>query len=83
MIKNDSDSHLTSDELFPSGGSFLRMMFDKSDVGGDNSGKAWINRTLEQNPVPAVWISNQISHIDPAYTPSTSIYQQGRKLPQT
>ena len=55
------------EDVFPGGGSFLRMMFDKSDVGGDSSGKAWINRTLEKNPVPAVWISNQISHIDPAY----------------
>lgn len=29
--------------------------------------KAWLNRTLEENPVPAVWIGNQVSHIDPAF----------------
>ena len=29
-------------------------------------GKAWINRLLEQNPVPAFWIANRVDHIDPA-----------------
>ena len=31
------------------------------------AGKAWINRVLDSNPVPAIWISNQIQQIDPAY----------------
>jgi len=29
--------------------------------------KAWINRLLETNPVPALWISNSINQIDPAF----------------
>ena len=29
-------------------------------------GKAWINRTLEDNPVPTIWITND-PNIDPAY----------------
>ncbi len=29
--------------------------------------KAWTNRLLEENPVPAIWISNDIRQIDPAY----------------
>ncbi len=29
--------------------------------------KAWINNLLENNPVPAIWISNSISQIDSAY----------------
>jgi transitional endoplasmic reticulum ATPase len=29
--------------------------------------KAWINRTLEQNVVPALWLSNSIEGIDPAF----------------
>lgn len=33
----------------------------------DNYNKAWINRLLEQNKVPALWISNKIDQIDPAY----------------
>lgn len=29
--------------------------------------KAWLNRLLETNPVPAFWLSNRIRHIDPAH----------------
>ncbi len=33
----------------------------------DNDGKkAWINRQLESNPVPTIWISNNIDQFDPA-----------------
>jgi SpoVK/Ycf46/Vps4 family AAA+-type ATPase len=35
--------------------------------GGSVNGKAWVNQTLEQNPVPTIWISNAINQIDPAY----------------
>jgi SpoVK/Ycf46/Vps4 family AAA+-type ATPase len=31
------------------------------------NGKAWVNQTLEQNPVPTIWVSNSINQIDPAY----------------
>ena len=31
------------------------------------NGKAWVNQTLEQNPVPTIWVSNAIGQIDPAY----------------
>lgn len=29
--------------------------------------KAWMNRTLEDNPVPCLWVSNSFSSIDPAF----------------
>lgn len=29
--------------------------------------KAWINRTLEENPVPTFWLSNSIGCLDPAF----------------
>ncbi len=29
--------------------------------------KAWVNKLLEENPVPAIWISNDIEQIDNAY----------------
>jgi SpoVK/Ycf46/Vps4 family AAA+-type ATPase len=32
-----------------------------------NPRKGWFNTLLETNPVPAIWISNRISHIDPAH----------------
>ncbi|MEB2313751.1 MAG: ATP-binding protein [Sorangiineae bacterium] len=35
---------------------------------GDHTGrKAWINRLLETNPVPTVWISNSVARLDPAF----------------
>lgn len=29
--------------------------------------KAWVNRMLEQNPVPTLWLSNSVSCLDPAF----------------
>lgn len=31
------------------------------------SHKAWLNRALEENPVPTLWLSNSISGMDPAF----------------
>ncbi len=31
------------------------------------NGKAWVNQILESNPVPVIWITNRIEHIDPAF----------------
>ncbi len=31
------------------------------------SGKAWVNSMLEGNTVPSIWLTNDISEIDPAY----------------
>lgn len=39
-----------------------RGVFEKSSSGR----KAWLNDLLESNPVPAIWISNHVSQIDPA-----------------
>lgn len=35
--------------------------------GAPTESKAWINSLLESNTHPVVWISNQVSHLDPAY----------------
>ena len=40
------------------------QFFGKSTAKGK---KAWINRALESNPVPALWLTNSISDIDPAF----------------
>ncbi len=32
-----------------------------------NRGKAWTNQMLEDNPVPAIWITNHWDQLDPAY----------------
>ena len=34
---------------------------------GETPGKAWVNRALEENPVPAIWITNHVKAMDPAY----------------
>lgn len=31
------------------------------------AGKMYINRILENNPVPTIWVSNEVNHIDKAY----------------
>ena len=47
-------------------------VFDDTDgfMGGKSTAqrrKAWINRTLEENSVPAFWLSNFIEGLDPAF----------------
>jgi SpoVK/Ycf46/Vps4 family AAA+-type ATPase len=52
------------------------LMFDEAEevftwsgsLFGDSkqSDKAWLNRMLESNPHPAIWISNDIDSVDPA-----------------
>jgi transitional endoplasmic reticulum ATPase len=32
-----------------------------------SSHKAWINRTLESNPIPTIWIANDIADLEPAF----------------
>jgi len=40
---------------------------DAGQAYSSTSKKAWINRLLETNPVPALWLSNKVHHIDPAF----------------
>jgi SpoVK/Ycf46/Vps4 family AAA+-type ATPase len=61
-----SDALMLFDEIedvFPSSDHALSAFFSHQPV----AGKLFINRILETNPVPAIWVSNQVSHIDPAY----------------
>jgi SpoVK/Ycf46/Vps4 family AAA+-type ATPase len=56
------------EDVFPPIGQEMLNLFGNEDQrGGAVGGKAWINHTLEQNPVPTLWISNAIGQIDPAY----------------
>jgi transitional endoplasmic reticulum ATPase len=53
----------------------VALMFDETEdllprrgeTASTALGKAAFNELLETNPVPMIWISNQIGHIDPAY----------------
>ena len=41
---------------------------DSLEKNGNNSGnKAWINKVLEENPVPAFWLTNHLSGVDKAF----------------
>jgi len=65
MLAGDHKSMILFDEVedvFPARAFSFFGMEMKS---GDNKG--WINRALEENPTPAIWICNQINQIDPAF----------------
>jgi SpoVK/Ycf46/Vps4 family AAA+-type ATPase len=56
------------EDVFPPISQEVVNLFQGDDNrGGSVNGKAWVNQTLEQNPVPTIWISNAINQIDPAY----------------
>jgi transitional endoplasmic reticulum ATPase len=41
------------------------MLFDIRSAA--QSVKAWVNRTLEENPIPTIWLSNSVRGLDPAF----------------
>ena len=47
-----------AEDIFESRFSFFESKRQKN--------KAWINKTLESNPIPTIWITNDISAIDSA-----------------
>ena len=51
------------EDVFPVGMSAFGGLFSREPV----AGKLFINRLLENNPIPALWICNEVSHIDKAY----------------
>ncbi|MGE0310445.1 MAG: AAA family ATPase [Lautropia sp.] len=56
------------EDVFPPIHEKAAQAFGLEDARGQAvNGKAWVNQTLEQNPVPTIWISNSINQIDPAY----------------
>lgn len=44
--------------------------------------KAWTNRLLEENPVPTIWISNRIDHMDPAFLRRFDLIVEVEKPPR-
>lgn len=56
-----------AEDIFPkeSGHAMAEMVGDGSSLSGRN--KSWINQMLETNPVPTLWISNQVRHMDKAF----------------
>ncbi|BCG47969.1 ATPase, AAA family [Citrifermentans bremense] len=54
------------EDVFQGGHNFFSMLMGDEER-SDGNGKAWINRTLEGNPIPSIWISNRVNQIDKAY----------------
>lgn len=48
-----------TEDIFQDGGLFSRSTADKR--------KAWLNRMLEESPVPTIWLSNSRHGMDPAF----------------
>lgn len=46
-----------------------RMLGIKREMDAEGLRKSWINETLENNAVPAVWVCNSVGGIDPAFLP--------------
>ena len=69
FLRGRRDTALLFDEVedvFPPTAS-RTVGFGSEERSASVNGKAWVNQTLEQNPVPTLWISNSIGQIDPAY----------------
>lgn len=56
------------EEIFFEGSNFVFLTgYRRSHSGGGHSQKAWINRQLESNALPTVWVSNSLNGMDPAF----------------
>jgi SpoVK/Ycf46/Vps4 family AAA+-type ATPase len=70
ILRGSKNSILIFDEIedvFTGGGTPKERYFGIENVERTRkTGKAWINRTLEQNETPTIWVTND-TDIDPAY----------------
>lgn len=71
------------EDVFPPISAEIAGLFGHEEPRGSAvNGKAWVNQTLEQNPVPTIWISNSISQIDPAYRRRFQFHMELANPPQ-
>ena len=67
LLARRRDALLIFDEVedaFDTGDDPLARLFGQRSSGRQ---KGWMNRTLEENPVPAIWITNGTEGMDPAF----------------
>ena len=55
------------EDVFGDSNDLFASLFGSARHGSNDPRKSWINETLESNPVPTIWVCNQIRGIDPAY----------------
>ena len=68
------------EDVFPSG---RDLFFFLGPQPASGSNKAWTNRLLEENPVPAIWVANSVHHVDPAFLRRFQIVQEIGPLPRS
>lgn len=70
MLADSGNAMVIFDEIedvFPAGAGTLLMALTGGSSRESVNGKAWVNQVLENNPVPAIWIGNDVSSVDAAY----------------
>jgi SpoVK/Ycf46/Vps4 family AAA+-type ATPase len=86
FLKGRNNTVLLFDEVedvFPTNPSeMLNMFLSDEQQRGSVNGKAWVNQTLESNPIPTIWISNSINQIDPAYRRRFQFHLELKNPPQ-
>jgi SpoVK/Ycf46/Vps4 family AAA+-type ATPase len=86
FLKGRTNTVLLFDEVedvFPTNPSeMLNMFLSDERSRGSVNGKAWVNQTLESNPIPTIWISNSINQIDPAYRRRFQFHLELKNPPQ-
>lgn len=86
FLKGRTNTVLLFDEVedvFPTNPSeALNLFLSDERQRGSVNGKAWVNQTLESNPVPTIWISNSINQIDPAYRRRFQFHLELKNPPQ-
>ncbi len=65
LLAGDNGSMIVFDEIEDVFSSSSRFIWGTSS--SPSQSKAWINTTLETNPVPTLWLSNHTRQIDPAF----------------
>jgi SpoVK/Ycf46/Vps4 family AAA+-type ATPase len=69
MLSQKRNAMLMFDEIedvFPTNGGLQELLGIEGSEGSEKSGKAWVNRILERNTTPTIWVTND-ADIDPAY----------------
>ncbi len=61
----------------------LGNLFGLGQASRGGTSKAWLNRFLETNPVPIIWVSNSIGQIDEAYLRRFSYHLEFGAPPQS
>jgi SpoVK/Ycf46/Vps4 family AAA+-type ATPase len=60
FVFDEAEDVFSGEAEFPS-------LLGASTKGTAQSHKAWVNRSLEQNAVPTLWLSNSMARLDPAF----------------